>query len=144
MIIFMIFTQKSVFRVEIENFEISRNPAYVCHIPINGIIWKKYGTIVKIIFSHAERFESCTTTTRNEYLKSIFCLYSTHSIYPEIKFQIQIVSLFVRIWLTHSFGITVLYTNRTHSIVTRVSSWRPIYSFVDVDSFRTKINLIKM
>ena len=105
---------------------------------------KKYGTIVKIIFSHAERFESCTTTTRNEYLKSIFCLYSTHSIYPEIKFQIQIVSLFVRIWLTHSFGITVLYTNRTHSIVTRVSSWRPIYSFVDVDSFRTKINLIKM
>ena len=54
---------------------------------------KKYGTIVKILFSHAERFESCTTTTRNEYLKSIFCLYSTHSIYPELKFQIHFLSL---------------------------------------------------
>lgn len=55
----------------------------------NGIIRKKYGASVKIIFSHAERFKSCKTTTRNEYLKSIFCLYSTHSIYPEIKFQIH-------------------------------------------------------
>ena len=97
----------------------------------NGMIWKQNGTAVKIIFSHAERFKSCKTTTRNEYLKSIFCLYSTHSIYPEIKFQIHFfVSLFditmhiidTFIW-HYSIDNTVLYT----LIVTRVSPWRPIF-----------------
>ena len=48
MIIFMIFTQKSVFRVDIEIFEISRNSAYVCHIPINGIIWKNMEQVLKL------------------------------------------------------------------------------------------------